>query len=94
LECGRRASEIFLDHATKLDELLHFIFCFLNSSYIAKCDFVFVPASMRAFDLPKLSAPFPAIRICWREKKVQHQQEKGRLAGNRLRFAQAHLIQF
>ena len=28
-------------------------------------------ASMRAFDLPKLSAPLPAMRICWRNRKYK-----------------------
>ena len=26
-------------------------------------------ASIRAFDFPKLRAPFPAMRICWRKRK-------------------------
>ena len=59
----------FLRVAQELDQLLHFFLRFLDAGDVLKVILFLSRASMRAFDLPKLSAPLPAMRICWRKRK-------------------------
>src|SRR5947199_10840938 len=66
----------FFRIAQKLDELLHFILCFLDSGDIAKCDFIFVAGEHARFRFPEVKRTFPGHEDLLATQEVKHQQEK------------------
>src|SRR5947207_9677022 len=67
----------FLWIAQKLDELLHFILCFLDPGDIAKCDFVFVAGEHARFRFPEVKRTFSGHADLLAKQEIKHQQEKG-----------------
>src|SRR5438128_1830428 len=61
----------------KLDELLHFIFCFLNTGDVAECDFVLVSGEHARFGLAEIKRAFSSHADLLAKQEIQHQQEKG-----------------
>ena len=66
----------FFRIAQKLDELLHFILCFLDSGDIAKCDFIFVAGEHARFRFPEVKRTFPGHADLLAKQEIKHQQEK------------------
>src|SRR6266487_2724152 len=50
----------FFGIAQKLDELLHFILCFLDPGDVAKCDFVLIAGEHARFRFPEIKRAFPS----------------------------------
>src|SRR4030095_16026469 len=61
----------------KLDELLHFVFCFLNPGNVAKCDLVFVAGEHARFRFPEVKRTFPSHADLLAKHEVKHKQERG-----------------
>ena len=68
-ECGRRVSETFSGRAETRPAPVTSSFASSTPATSLNVILFLSRASMRAFDLPKLSAPLPAMRICWRKRK-------------------------
>ena len=60
----------------KLDELLHFVFCFLDTGDIPKRDLVFVPGEHSRFRFPEIKRALSSHADLLAEQKVKHEQEK------------------
>src|SRR5437763_15132451 len=66
----------FLWIAQKLDELLHFILCFLDSGDIAESDFIFVAGEHARFRFPEVKRTFSGHADLLAKQEIKHQQEK------------------
>src|SRR4029078_10172438 len=67
----------FLRVTQELDELLYFVFCFLDSGNIAECDFIFVAGEHARFRFAEIESAFPGHADLLAEQEVKHQEEKG-----------------
>jgi hypothetical protein len=56
---------------------LYFVFCFLDTGDIAKCDFVFVAGEHARFRFAEIKSAFPSHADLLAKQEVEHQQEKG-----------------
>ena len=75
----RNASAEFLKFfrvAQELDELLHFVFCFLDAGDIAKRDFVFVAGQHARLRFAEIERAFASHADLLAEQEIEHQQEK------------------
>ena len=79
LECGRRVSEIFRV-TQKLDELLHFVLCFLDTGDIAERDFVFVAGEHARLRFAEIKRAFPSHADLLAKQEIKHEQEQARSA--------------
>src|SRR5437870_611105 len=76
---GNAAAEFlkFFRVTQKLDELLHFIFCFLNTGDITKCDLILVPGEHPRFRFAEIKRAFSSHPDLLAKQEIKHQQEKG-----------------
>src|SRR5206468_7456909 len=61
----------------KLDELLHFVLCFLNTGDIAEWDFIFVTGEHARLRLAAIKSAFSGHADLLAKQEVKHEQEQG-----------------
>src|SRR6266496_2910618 len=68
---GNAAAELleFLGITQELDELLHFVLCFLYAGHIAKRDLVLIPGKHARFRFPEIEGAFPGHADLLAEQK-------------------------
>src|SRR6266487_1636500 len=67
----------FLRVTQKFDELLHFVFGFLDTGDITKCDFVLVSGEHARFGLAEIKRAFSSHPDLLAKQEIKHHQEKG-----------------
>ena len=89
LACARRADHQdalgdaaakfleFFRITQKLDELLHFVFGFLDTGDVAKCDLVLVPSQHARFGFAEVKRAFASHADLLAKQEIKHQQEQG-----------------
>jgi hypothetical protein len=70
-ECGRRVSGTSSDRA-ELDEFLHFVLSFLDSSDVTEGDLIFVTGKHARFRFTEFSAPLPAHADLLAEQEIEN----------------------
>ena len=66
----------FFGIAQELDELLHFILCFLDAGDILERDLVLVPGKHARLRFAEIEGAFPGHADLLAEQEVKHEQEK------------------
>src|SRR5204863_7580037 len=66
----------FFRVAQKLDQLLHFVLCFLNTSDIAERDFIFVTREHARLGFPEIKRAFSGHADLLAKQEVKHEQEQ------------------